>query len=624
MDKKELIEKTLMWFSELSGVDVIGISKQIADGKYSFSGTFSEYVIRKACEACIKCYLSGDFDASLDKCREVIYQYVDKRANGHSLNVEKMKEYASFLMEASERIEEIERKIIEWEESEKAAIKAAGFGFDGDDMEYSAYDLYSIKNSIGGSNFHLYRYKIGDRFEPITKFRVNTTVIASDNINDLITYSDKNEWSVTIGLYIEKKIDLSYFVITFSLMGNVYVLTDRIIYQNTDQINRLRNGGRRFSEKRENELWFLPYSLIDKIIENRKNSEAIVKDGNSEIWLFPLKEYFSLNLYYMVKYTMGKIVDGYCVEDTVSCSTLAITEGHVDMKENTYFRNLNSDKLDKIVDEIYSDTSSESLALTNCSLVKEMGVSTALMTIQEVKRNTQYLAHKKNVERHEKAKWGEMYSAQSNDYGKYSIYRNQVDELHRIMVNNIERLKPFLFCGKVVRLHDVDNQFLYYGMNSEEHYRYSTSVFIESNKCDYNSMVQGRTCMEDGNTWVKKNDFVRCIDFKKYTEILALLEFSRESLPPLLRDYISYHFIPYFGNSILDNVKPEYSALECDYASKTNPNSFSVSFPFCGNCSRKLYKKYMVAEDATIVISGKRGYVIEILPTDVFEQKYLN
>ena len=59
------------------------------------------------------------------------------------------------------------------------------------------------------------------------------------------------------------------------------------------------------------------------------------------------------------------------------------------------------------------------------------------------------------------------------------------------------------------------------------------------------------------------------------------------------------------------------------YVLRRNPNDFIVSFPYCGFCHKKLYKKYKVAEEAVIVISSKQNAVIEILPKDDFVPKYI-
>lgn len=616
-EKRKKIEEILIWIGKVSDFDIMSLADQIRNGKYSFSGSLSKHELSFCLRDAVTVYLEGEFDASFVKIRKFLYLLAEFYS--YEKSSKGMKEYAHLLVGASERIEICDCYIEEWRNETDKEMRMA-FPFYSETVSFNAYDCLSIKKSIDGRYFHLYKYRNGGELPKTDKYKLRNGIIASDNLFDLISDTGLDDtWGVTIGLYLEKKIDLSYFVITFSLNGNVFVLTDKIIYKNPDQINRTRNGGRRLSEDRERNLDFLPYTLIDKVIEKRASTKSLARKSGREVWVFPLGEYFCENIYFILKYTIQKIQGGYAVRNVlgVESNNHLLTSGNVDMSDDSHFLIINMDRLNALVDEIYGSTST-ALVVQKTSLIEQLGVSTELMTAEEIETSTQYMAHKQVAENHEKEKWGDLIESKS-DFDKYKEYDKQRTQLMEMFKSKSKDLEKYLFAGEIVMIHDIDNPFVYYGFGSEEQYRYK--IQFVSNTTNFGSLLDKYCICGDGRE-VKKKEFIKSFSFARYTEFTTLLGITRKDLPPLFRDYLAHYYLPYIGNSILDNVKPEFFAIEHDYVSRRNPNNFIVSFPYCGFCHKKLYKRYKVAEEAVIVISSKKNEVLEIIPKDKFIEKY--
>ena len=622
--KKDCIEQMLIWLGKTSDNDIKSIAEMVETDSFHFSGKLARYEVVKELESTIKLYLSGELDAAFVTLRKCVYALIDTYNIGNSTS--EIRKYANFLDEACNYIDICDEYIKIFNNKEKENLSLSNIPTD-DNITLNAQDILAIKNSIDSKYFHLYKYRTGNGLPETTKFELAKNIIASNNLEKLISGRVSNDaWSITVGLFIEKKIDLSYFVITFSLNGNVYVLTDKFIYQNPDQINRLRNGGRRFSEDRENKLDFLPYILIDKVIENREKAKTLANQNCDEIWTFPIDEYLCNTLYYIIGYTIEKIVNGYDVKQVLGANAnlLQLTDGNVNMSDDSHFSKTNIDKLNELVKEIFEEDTT-ALVVQNKQLLEQMGVSSTLMTVEEFEKNTQYLAHKQVAEQHIRNRWGDKYEVKF-DSEYYYEYAKQRDLLLGMFKDKIKLLEPFLFAGDKVYLHDRDHPFLYgIGWSATPSYRYKNN-FVITGKDRFN-LIPGCIdhyvyCVKNDGFKVKKEQF-KTFSFMRYTEIATILNIRRNELPPLFRDYLSHYYIPYSGNCILDNVKPEFTALEQDYASQRNVNCFDVSFPFCGYCARKLFKKYKVAEEAVIVISSKQNQVFEILPKEDFERKYI-
>ncbi len=80
---------------------------------------------------------------------------------------------------------------------------------------------------------------------------------------------------------------------------------------------------------------------------------------------------------------------------------------------------------------------------------------------------------------------------------------------------------------------------------------------------------------------------IKKINIELYTELMWLLGLEkRTDLPKYFQNYRRHNFIPYGGNSLLDQTHP-YLKLK-DPCSKRHVNGMSFYFYMCGHCAKKL------------------------------------
>lgn len=620
-DKKKTIEDIVLWIGKDTGTDIKAIVDGVETGKFKFVGNINQYDIYKNVKGVIANYLNGELDACFPILRDTLLYIVKNYKIGSSASVIRL--FCNTALEACDLIDICDKYIAGWNQEKKSELERQYY-FD-DKFCLNASDVVNIKNNIDSKYFHLYQYRCGGNVPNTSKFKIADTIVATGNIDNIIHKSyQEDTWNVTVGLFLEKKIDLSYFVITFTLNNNIYVLTDRPTYTNPDQIDKLRNGGRRFSEDRESNLDFLPYVLIDKVIENRKTARTLSKEDDIEIWTFPIREYFGEILYYVIKFTIEKILSGYSVQKLIHSDTLLLTDGatSVDLNDNTSFSKIGTEEMEELIKELY-EFKETSLCVKTSDLIAEIGVSATLMPVEEVSRNAQYIAHKRIAEQIRKEKYGEL---DGNNRDLCHEMEKQKEELLSMFADKIAYIEPYIFSGDKVHLHDIDHPKFAHTFASNSTFRYK-SQFV-NNAQSYNTPTRflkrlGTECSKGCGHDAISNYF-KTLSFERYTEIITMLGIAREELPHMFKYYLSHAYTPYFGNSILDNVKPEYDTIRNDFVSNHYANAFYVTLPYCGICSRKLYKKHKIAEDSVIVISSKQNKIIEVLPLEEFETKYIN
>ncbi len=103
------------------------------------------------------------------------------------------------------------------------------------------------------------------------------------------------------------------------------------------------------------------------------------------------------------------------------------------------------------------------------------------------------------------------------------------------------------------------------------------------------------------------------VKIHQYTDLMFLLNINdRKELPLYFRNYKHNSFIPYKGNSILENTHPY--ALLVDPCSKDFPNGIIIDILMCKRCYTKFSKKYSQGVDAIVFDSD--GSVVNTSDTN--------
>lgn len=609
------IDHILKWIGEVTQFDVFKIAEMIRTKNEHYNGTLCDYELREPLVQAIKCYMDGDDAATYERLHTFIKGFLSLKINDFS--ADNIRRKAEIFRGSVEHLSVCESRRSEW----FAAIRDELGNIYNPEDHFSPFTLYKLKNSIGGRHLHLFRYAGDGNVDNCKQFTIADGIVASSEISDLIAANSKDQWRVTMGLCIEPTLAMSYFVLSFSIKNNVFVLSDRYDYENPDQVLRFgsRGGGRRMSEGRENALEF-PYVLIDRIEEKRRNNNSLTKQVQREIYTFPITEFVDWRLYFYCKFTIEAIIQGTAEILSLNQKALAAP---VDIADNSHFLQTNIEKLEKIANEIFSDTCTD-LVVQTSEILAVNNVSTALMTTDDVQRFSQYLVHKNIVDSHYKGMCPITQTSVKEDFFKhcdeerrfYDFLNSQEEELHSLFRSKVDALMPYLFCGDVIHITDIDHPHTFGFMDSSENER-SEDIFVGNGYalrgCVNDVLNYKEQCLLCGKN-ANADKFCRTFNFKRYTEIITLLGISRNDLPSLYRDYLSYDYIPYTGNSILHNVKPEFNALGSDYVSNHNQNQLGITFAFCGHCYKQLLKKYRVGNEVLIEISSKQHKVLQIKP----------
>ena len=397
----ERIDNILRWISTATDFDVFKIADMIRSNKFEFKGTLGYYDLNKLLIEAITAYMQGEEYATLCRLHKFIKSFISYEQRNVEYSAQFVAKLATILQGAVQPLTTCENAEIEWQNNVREELGA----FYNEQDKFNAYHVFQIKENIGGRYLHLYRYAgDGSNICGGRKFKIADAIVASTNINDLITTDAGDVWRVTMGMFIEKRVDLSYFVFSFSRNGNVYVLTDKYDYTNPDQIDLFRDPSR-ISEDRESHL-SLPYGIIDEIKERRRSNTTLTKIATEETperYVFDIKDYIGWNIYYLIKYTVEYIELGKM--EIPSLNTLALTEGNVNMKDDSNFYQQNINELNDLVSELYGENST-ALVIPTSQILAAANISTELMTAKDIERHSQYLAHKSVTIAHDCQKYG--------------------------------------------------------------------------------------------------------------------------------------------------------------------------------------------------------------------------
>lgn len=594
------VEKCIQLYSDISGADILKISEQVQSGKFSFSGTLSQYEFTTRIRKTLGYYQKGELECAYFEIIELL-----RFALGQSSF--RSPDEAKVLSNRLSVLTELWETFLQWKESThdvaiREDLKNIHLKCD---YNFDCRDILKLKESIGSQYLKLYSYRTSGVKPKIGNLRIKDSIVATDSIETLTNIGDSKDcWNVQIGLFIERKIDLSYFMFVLENNGNVFILTDKPQYANPDQIDRLRGGGRRFSEDRENAL-FLPYALIDRVIENRNNKTTLTKNSGQELWTFSVSSYFDWNLYYLLKFTIEKVMTSEVTPLMESCQ-LAIGCPEIDMTDDSSFEYI-TEEGDSLVKELALSTTLP--AIRSSEFLEQLPM---LSTKESFIKDVTYLAHKKVVEEQERLKYGDIPHDWRWTDSLHNKFREERNQFLSLVQGKLESLYPIIFSGKNVKMYDVDKP-----LKQGRDYNYfactSSGLVLDvvGELRNYRYI-----CLMDNKTPIRK--FFRKLTFLRFTEMMAFLGIDREELPPMFRCYIAHPYMPYFGNFILHNIKPEYVAIEQDFMSRVYSNGFLVSIAICGNCMRKLYHKYSVGETSVVVISSKQNKVLDIKNMETF------
>lgn len=461
--------------------------------------------------------------------------------------------------------------------------------------------------------------------EDFGKFQLNDNLILCDSVVDWLNYTsaqlskDEDVAKVTFFMKIEEIIDFSYFIISISYKDHLWICTDMQDFDNPRNKATRRNPYR-VREGVYGGLGF-PYGIIDEMEDIRKKSKTLKPVGlDLELYLRPLKEFPTYTRVYLIS-AINRLFEEIKNKkpeiqlmgfgDYVDQKILTGKEGKVDYKEGGFigFEKGNQIVVDELLETIENITS-ESTALA--PLNKEIVVSNEFY-------DKDWLAPADKLR--SIAKWT-ILDTKREDYQKKLEKleaRKDVDtrKLNRILKNNFDRLVSYIYSGE--RVYFQVSGFINRGdwgfwqkekLNNEEFiydmkYKHDPSIWSNDLWLGKDMQLYEKKWQEASKAWRGWSSFdgrQKCVCCNKtyskaikevrvlhYSQLMFLVGVeSRQDLPLYYQNYRAHNYIPYHGNSILDNVHP-YSLLN-DPCSNSKPNGISIPIYMCGYCNKKLPK----------------------------------
>jgi hypothetical protein len=495
--------------------------------------------------------------------------------------------------------------------------------------------LISLEKTDFSGLLKRYVYKAGAPVPEMpgnVKFRISDKLYLVETLQEFFSYLRKNELDENIVhvhylMKMEQRIDLCYFIISFSYKGNVWFVSDVSTDFDNPRNKATTRNPRRRREKFYDALAF-PYQVIDQLEYIMKQERHPVQLGNKTLRIFQLsiselpveqKVFFvslvrktipTLHLFATPVKTLGehfqqKLLNSGAPEFEINPDEVPGFESW----DNPESRQIINELIESVDDITTEDTPSAALVKVSHSLlVKNEGFDADwLGTDAELENITRWIALDTKAKIYQKELDAcEKYHDKDKD--KYDAL------LHK--PENLDRLWPFLLSGDEVYFDVLNgrisqlkfkeilkNRFYpewYLGMPKSERERKANEYRDNdeiSSKYSFEKYVWSPMC-----SCCKKVHASHLFDIniEHYTQLMFMAGVTDQSdLPRFYRHYRSHRFAPSYGNPILDNVHPFSMLRHPSWRRFTN--GIFVKAYLCRRCEKSLRKKHFKAAKTLIM-----------------------
>jgi hypothetical protein len=501
--------------------------------------------------------------------------------------------------------------------------------FEGHDIKKELGDLWMfprMEKALGMKLFENYSYYIANSSVPPkdSEFKINPNFYIVDSINSFLRFAKKentDEVRATYLLKIEDILEYSYFVLVIQYKGNVWIGTDKMMFANPNNKYHRRNPYR--SREDHFEYLDLPYGILDRLEEIRKETKVPVPNSNMELHVLKMKDFhietkafmhqLAAHLVGSLEHAKLKQIASY--EDVM----LALPSG-VDVRNDQGFssdRFKGVDERAKEIQDLFSETSTE-LAVINKDLVTTSKHYDPewLATPESLQNLNNWIANDKlKVEYEEKLE--KLYPS-SNAWSIGSnrgidIRDNLHKEFGRAIKNKVDNVFQYAFVADEVYV-KLCTDISQFGSRGEE----KGSIVWFNHQVGYYSAI---TVRDETGKWTSngfKGECSICNNHKESKHIDLTFHSAKElqtffglnHIPDWFKLYRYHGLTPYHGNSILDNVDP--LAMIEDNVSERYKNGFTVTIQMCGWCYNKLVKQHRKWEKALILYDVPTNKIISI------------
>lgn len=628
--------KLFQFLQKITGCD---IEKKLENPPERRSGTIGTLITEDDLFKVYKEILAGNNDVAYIKGVSLLKELLEN-FRVRSFNPEDIRESGKILVCSSHYIEEYN----EWYKKDREEFTKELFSIplilDEEKTEANASTVSRLTKSkcretiLHTKYINLYQYRKGNAhlWDEIYEYEISNTFLITSDVNSVLSSiqpKEDNKIHFYLICKIEDRIDFTYFIIVIQYKDNVWLATDSLVFDNPRMKNTSRSAARRREDHWDNV--YLPYRVIDDIEKWRKESNMLL-DPNKQVeetYTKELSTYLDFGskccLWFMMSAVIEKLISefrtlkqiGFVNEHIQKLLEAPKTETH------TTFNDTNYDACQKYQNDFIYPKETAIVPVEKTKLLEKYVEKNWLATADNFANLVEW-SEKEDI-RSQKQKILSDYYNSHDEHGKMIPVRDG-EILKELLEKNITKLEEFLFSGDKVYVHINDEDTTHnFGILSKHTYiPQVVNHKPNSDECRgwpmialYNGTCNNSICYHCGE---HRSSVFLHFAAHHFAELLLMTGIhDRRELPRLFWNYKTFQFIPYYGNSILDNVNPEF--LVKDPLSERHPNQYTMSIHYDKLCHKKLLKKYHKYEETVYVIS-KNGEVLDVCEYNTYKKQF--
>ena len=487
------------------------------------------------------------------------------------------------------------------------------------------------------------------------KLSFNSNLIISSSLHEWLGHLKSNAKNddvtyVSTLMKIEARVDLTFFIIAIQYKDNLWLCTDMVEFTTPNNKASTRNP-RRHRETHYDKLGF-PYGLIDELdtIREKCTDLKLLNAPDLEFHVYPMSNLDPVTRVYFLNVSTAVIRS--IVAGHASVRTMMTMKDYVEQKLLTGFsfdpvKDVKDDDFEKGWEEANKNYVEDLLKHSG----KKENPSTELIKVGAEILTKNSLYDKDWLATSDQfgaiVKWAALSKKQHQIQRTLEFTKDEKDtdfDKLDLIINkpeNRERVLKYLYSAKkevYYRLVDVWGKSKGSGFSNEkieeettdfcsnENYGNGWSRRFRLGLPQQEAFKRQREWMEikhnqrRGERIVGHDDYVynkppckscnkvsarvtKHVRIRHFSQLMFLAGITdRMKLPRYFRNYRAHNYVPYHGNSIINNVHP-LSMLK-DSASEQYPNGMHLEVLICKNCEKRLVKDNCIGDNSLILPDG--------------------
>ncbi len=605
--------------------DITGCHLKNLEGQTSFKGSIGRYCNTKDLFTINNYIQSGNYEIAYEKEITFLKNLISEIRFSHRIDelIQDCEDVGNALLKAHH----IFKDYAEWATEEKIRFREYLFNNEFLKEEEKTEDFLNkfsyewvdaAKKSVQSKLLQLYNFGNASNttlsIGHTVPYSISDALCISDNINLCIgTNKGENEdvCYARLALKIDRELAFSHFIITIQYKDRIWLVTDKPVMPNPRFRENSRNPYRWREEAFENIQ--LPYGLLDDIAEWRKESKAIAKENSSEVYIKSIRDFLPPASKILIKLIIEELIYNVIPMKQHNLKKIGFAGetikllgvGNEQVADNDYFSQINREANEERLNSIIYPTSTELIKIDPTKAVAQYVEAGELCTEDEVRKIALW-SQKEEMRRHKQKLLNDAYTRER--------MRADEEELNKVLFDNIENLYEVIFSADTVYMCIEDEKAKCFGAPaglttlqifdaSLFKSRYSQQYLTNYHINKFRDMCHVANCI----VCDCENPVNLQLKVFTYKELCGILRIKREQLPFTFQNYISDHYMPYYGNTILDNVNPEYMIY--DPRSREHRYYYSIGIPLNKRCFNKLRKKYWKYEKSLVTINYTKGTI---------------